>query len=185
MMPLLNVLDFLIQVLCTLYIYTVIIRILLGLTRADFYNPFSQFILTVTNPVLRLPRQWIPGIGRLDTAGVVFIVMLKFVELSVRGWLAGMEMAAGSLFIAVILGLLDSVVKLFIVAIIILVLTSWIATYSHTLHNPLTSVLRSITEPILNPARKIIPSTGMFDLSPLVALIALYCAHIFLHSIYA
>ena len=39
--------------------------------------------------------------------------------------------------------------------------------------DPLSPVLHQITEPILKPVRQIMPSTGVLDLSPLVALILL------------
>ena len=183
MNALINVLDFLIHISFTLYIYAVIIRMLLGLTNADFYNPFSQFILTITSPVLKPLRKWIPGIGRLDTAALILIIFLKFAELFIRGMLAGKQIMIGSLIIPVIFGLLDLVINLFIFAIIILVIISWIAPHLHAQNNPIASVLRSITEPLIRPARRLIPPIGMFDLSTFVVLVALYCVKIFLHSI--
>lgn len=183
MNALLNVFDFLIHISFTLYIYAVIIRMLLGLTNADFYNPFSQFILTITSPVLKPLRKWIPSIGRLDTAALVLIIFLKFAELFIRGMLAGKKIMVGSLIVPVIFGLIDLVINLFIFAIIILVIISWIAPHLHAQNNPLTSVLRSITEPLIRPARRLIPPIGMFDLSTFVVLVALYCVKIFLHSI--
>ncbi len=183
MNPLLNIFDFLIHISITLYIYAIIIRMLLGLTHADFYNPFSQFILTITSPVLKPLRKWIPSIGRLDTAALVVIIFLKFAELIIRGLLAGKKIMLDSLIVPVIFGLIDLVINLFIFAIIILVIISWIAPHLHAQNNPLASVLRSITEPLIRPARKLIPPIGMFDLSTFVVLIALYCIKIFLHSI--
>lgn len=184
MNPFVNVFEFLIHISFTLYIYAVVIRMLLGLTHADFYNPFSQFILTITNPVLQPLRKWMPSIGRLDTAALVLIVVLKFAELFIRGMLVGEKIMLGALIIPVIFGLIDLVINLFIFAIIVLVVISWIAPQLHAQNNPLASVLRSITEPLLNPARKLIPPIGMFDLSALVVLVALYCVQIFLRSIH-
>lgn len=45
-----NSLSFLINTLFDLYIMVVILRIWLQAARADFYNPFSQFIVKATNP---------------------------------------------------------------------------------------------------------------------------------------
>ena len=39
--------------------------------------------------------------------------------------------------------------------------------------NPLVVILYQITEPVLAPIRRIIPSLGMIDISPLVAIIVL------------
>lgn len=184
MYPLLNVFNFLIHVAFTLYIYAVIIRMLLALTHADFYNPFSQFILTITSPVLRPLRRWIPSIGRLDTAALLLIIFLKFAELIIRSLLFGKKILLGSLVIPVIFGLIELVINLFIFAIIVLVIISWIAPHLHAQNNPLTSILRSITDPLIRPARKLIPPIGVFDLSTLVVLIALYSVQIFLRSIH-
>ncbi len=39
--------------------------------------------------------------------------------------------------------------------------------------NPIVVLLYGITEPILAPIRKVLPSMGMLDLSPMVALIVM------------
>jgi YggT family protein len=55
-----------------LYIGAVLLRLLLQWVRADFYNPLSQAVVKLTNPVLRPLRRYIPALGRIDTASVVF-----------------------------------------------------------------------------------------------------------------
>ena len=178
-----NVLDFLIHVLFTMYIYAVILRMLLGYTRADFYNPFSQFILTVTNPVLTPLRKFIPSIGGIDTSAIVLILVLKFVELALRSFLVSKQVLLSALIVPSIIGVLQQILNIFIFAIIILVIISWVAPHMHGQSNPITPILRSITEPLIRPARKLIPPVGIFDLSTLVVLLALYCIKIFLHSL--
>ena len=54
-------------------------------------------------------------------------------------------------------------------AIFIRVILSWFLTRPNTL----TIILDKITEPILAPLRRIIPRAGMFDFTPLVAIILL------------
>ncbi len=182
MNPFFNVVDFLVQVSFTLYIYAVVIRVLLGVTHADFYNPFSQFILTITGPVLRPLRRWVPSVGRIDIAALVLIVLLKLGELLIRGLLVGGKVTLGALLIAAFFELANLVINLFIFAIIVLALTSWLG--PHVQAHPLVSVLRTITAPLLQPARRYIPPIGAFDLSPLAVIIALYCVKIFLGSMY-
>lgn len=182
MNPINNVLDFLIHVLFTSYIYAIIIRMLLGLTRADFYNPFSQFILTITNPVLIPLRKLIPSIGKFDTSAILLILVLKFVELAVRSFLVSKQVLFSSLIVPTIIGVLNQVVNIFIFAIILLVIISWVAPQMHGQGNPITPVLRSITEPLIRPARKLIPPIGVFDLSTFAVILGLYCIKIFLYS---
>ncbi len=180
--PLVNVLVFLIHIFVTLYIYIVLIRMILGYTKADFYNPFSQFIVTATSPVLRPLRKFIPSIGQVDTAALVLVFVLKFAELFLTNFLVGKNIVLSSLIMPTIFGLINLVLNLFIFAIIVLVVISWIAPHLHAQNNPLASVLRSITEPLIRPARKLIPPIGIFDLSTFVVLIALYSVKIFINS---
>ncbi len=182
MNPLLSVFDFLIQTLFTLYIYVVMIRVILGLAHADFYNPFSQFILTITNPVLRPLRKFIPSVGRIDTAAIVLIFILKFLELFIRNYLINGSVVIAPLIVPTIFALINMVLNLFIFAIIVLVIISWIAPHMQSMQNPLVSILRSVTDPLMRPARKYIPRVGIFDLSPLVVLIVLLSIQRFLHA---
>ncbi len=56
-------------------------------------------------------------------------------------------------------------------AIIIRILLSWFPNINPD--NPVIQLLHSITDPILEPARRIIPTIGMIDISPLVVLLLL------------
>ena len=50
------------------------------------------------------------------------------------------------------------------------VIMSWISPQGD---DPLTNLLDQITEPILAPIRSVVPPLGMFDLTPMIALIVL------------
>ncbi|WP_428613085.1 YggT family protein, partial [Shewanella sp.] len=63
--------SFLVNTLFDLYLMVVIIRIWLQLARADFYNPFSQFVVKATHPIVGPMRRVLPPLGSLDTASVV------------------------------------------------------------------------------------------------------------------
>ena len=56
------------------------------------------------------------------------------------------------------------------IAILGRVVMSWISPNGN---DPLSRILMRITEPILAPIRKVMPSTGMFDFAPMVALFIL------------
>ena len=51
------------------------------------------------------------------------------------------------------------------------IIMSWI---SPAADNPINVLLHQITEPILAPIRRIVPTLGMFDLTPMVAILLLY-----------
>ena len=56
-----------------LFTILVLLRLLLQISRADFYNPLSQFIVKVTNPLLKLFRRFIPGFWGFDFASLAIL----------------------------------------------------------------------------------------------------------------
>jgi YggT family protein len=60
--------------------------------------------------------------------------------------------------------------NLLTIAVFIRVLLSW---FNLDPRSPLIQALNTVTEPILDPIRRVMPRIGMFDLSPIVALILL------------
>ena len=76
---------YLIGTLTDLYVTAIMLRLLLQWVRADFYNPVSQFLVKITNPVVVPARRVIPSIGRLDTASVVVMLLLEILQLDMVG----------------------------------------------------------------------------------------------------
>lgn len=166
-----NAMAYLIETVFELYILAVMLRFLLQLFRADFYNPISQFLIKITTPVLRPLRRWIPGFAGIDVAALALMAILQFIEIVLveavkKGYIPGF----GGLLIVSIASLLQLLIYVFIGAILIQVVLSWIAPDTY---NPMTSILRSLCGPLLRPVRHRLPSTGGLDLSPLVVLIVL------------
>ncbi len=168
---------FLIDVVFGLYIFAVLLRFLFQLVRADFYNPLCQAIVTVTNPPLRQLRRYIPSLGGLDTASIVLLVVLQMLNTFLVALVLGLEPGVAGLLVIAIAELLGKTLWTFVGAIIVQVVLSWVAPGTY---NPLTSVVHSLTEPLLGPARRAIPPLGPLDLSPLVVLVGLQLAQILL-----
>ena len=165
-----NPLVFLIQVLFGAYILVVMLRFLLQLVRADFYNPVSQFLVKVTTPVLRPLRQIIPGVGGIDIASIVLMWLLKSVELGLIILISGADTSVLAALAWSVPELIGLVINVFLFAILIQVILSWINPGGY---NPLASLIQGLTEPLLRPARKLIPPIGGLDLSPMVVMIGL------------
>jgi YggT family protein len=165
-----NPVEFLISTLFSLYILAVMLRFLLGAVRADFYNPVSQFLVRVTNPVLVPLRKIVPSIGKFDTAAIVLMVLLQLVSLILIVLLRGSDIQVGRLLIITLAELLSLGINVFIIAIIVQVIISWINPGSY---NPVISLLYSLTTPVLRPIQQLIPPISGIDLSPLFALIGL------------
>ena len=161
---------FLIQTVFGLYILAVMLRFLLQWVRADFYNPISQFIVKITNPPIRPLRRVIPGWGGIDLASVLLLIILQMAELFLVNMTLGRAFGVSALFIATIAELLELLINIFIGAILIQVILSWVAPGTY---NPLIGLVQKISDPLLAPARRLIPPLSGIDLSPLAILVLL------------
>lgn len=165
-----NPLLFLIETLFDLYIIVLMLRFILQQVRADFYNPISQFIVKATSPVLNPARKVIPGLGGVDLATISVVVAFIALKIFIIALLAGYSPTLPALILTGVRDFITLALNIFIFAIIIHAILSWI---NPDPYNPVSALLFSITRPVLDPFRRIIKPVGGLDLSPLVALIAL------------
>lgn len=165
-----EILTFLVDVIFSLYIAAVVIRLLLGFSRADFRNPMSQFLVKVTNPVLVPLRRFIPSIGSIDTSAVAFAYVLTVIKIGLILLLKSGSLHFPELLIYALGDLVKLIIYVYLFALIIQAVMSWIGS---THGNPIAPLLNSLTNPILRPIRKVVPLIGMMDLSPLVAILGL------------
>ena len=161
---------FLINALFGLYIFAVLLRFLFQLVRADFYNPLCQAIVTVTNPPLRPMRRYIPALRGLDSSSIILLLGLQIVNTWLVALVVGVNPSLFGLLIVAVAELLSKTVWLFIGAIVIQIILSWVAQGAY---NPVISVIYALSDPLLRPARKMIPPIGGLDFSPMVVLIGL------------
>ena len=164
---------FLIDTLVSLYILAIVLRFLFQWTRADFYNPISQFLVKITHPPLKIIRRFVPAIGKIDTSSIVLALALQMlVDFSILA-LKGVMVGIVALIIVSFTQLLSLFINVFIFSVFARAILSW---FNPGNYNSASSLLQSLTEPLLNMCRKVIPDLGGIDLSPLVALVALQLA---------
>jgi YggT family protein len=175
-----NPLEFLITTLFSLYIIAVMLRFLLGAVRADFYNPVSQFLVRITNPVLVPMRKIIPSIGKYDTAALLLLLLLQVLSLVLLVMLRGSSVSILTLLLVAVAELTLLLINIFIFSIIVQVILSWIHPGTYT---PVGALLQSITSPVLVPIQRIIPPVAGIDLSPLFALIGLQVIKMLIHPL--
>jgi len=172
MNPLSNAGVFLISTIFGLYILAVMLRLILQMVRADFYNPVSRFIVKITNPPLKPLRRFIPGIAGIDMASVFVMMVLQMLEFYIITLLRNfpspdiLGLLLYSFFELVSLGF-----YVFLFSIFILALLSWI---NPGQYNPINNLLSQITEPVLRPARRLLPPMSGIDLSPMLAIVGLW-----------
>jgi len=166
-----NALYFLVDTLLTLYLYVLILRFVMQLTRADFRNQVAHAVLVATNPVVMPLRKIFPPMGKVDSASVLAIILMAAITVGVLTLIrAGVLLDPISWLVATALMLVRAFIMFFMGAIFIFALLSWVVPAGY---NPAMALLSTICEPVLRPFRRLIPPIGALDLSALWALLAL------------
>ncbi|WP_406732562.1 YggT family protein [Vibrio scophthalmi] len=174
-------LSFLISTVFDLYIMVVLLRLWLQATRADFYNPFSQFIVKATQPVIGPLRRIIPSVGSIDLSTVLFAYVLcvvKFVAVILVASNGSVAFSADFLFLGA-LSLVKAAGGLLFWVLLLRAILSWVSQG----RSPVEYVFHQLTEPMLAPIRRILPEMGGFDLSVLVLFIVLQFANFLMGDI--
>ncbi len=165
-----NPFIFLIDTLFSIYIAIMLLRFILQQAGADFYNPISQFVVKATQPLVKVARRFIPSIRKIDTATLVLVLTLIVIKLVILFSIAGQPISGIQLLVKGLYDLISLTFDIFIVALFVQAILSWV---NPDPYHPVSSLLRSLTAPVLNPIKKYVPPIGGIDLSTLVGLIGL------------
>ena len=165
-----NPFIFLIDTIFSIYIAIMLLRFILQQVGADFYNPISQFIVKATQPLVTVSRRFIPSIKKVDTATLVLVLVLIVIKLLLVFSIAGYAMNVQQLFVKGLYDLISLTFDIFIVALFVQAILSWI---NPDPHSPISGLLRSLTAPILRPIQQHVPAIGGIDLSTIIGLIGL------------
>ena len=157
---------FVIQTLGSLYLLVVLLRFILQLVRANFYNPICQFTVKATQPLLKPMRRVIPSVFGLDMSSLVLAILVQMLVFAVVLSLSYIPFNVLGLFFWAVIGVLALFLKVFFFAMIISVILSWVAPGSTT---PGAELVNQITEPALAPFRRFLPNLGGLDISPILA----------------
>lgn len=164
-----NTAYYLINTVFDLYLMVVLLRIWLQLARADFYNPFSQFVVKATNPLLTPMRRFIPGFFGIDFAALVLALLVAMIKLLL---FKAMNLLYADWLTVVLVSLVTVVKKAGVMLFWILIIRALLSWVSQG-RSQIEYVMHQLTEPLLAPLRRVIPPMGGLDLSILVAFIAL------------
>ncbi|WP_028292251.1 YggT family protein [Oceanobacter kriegii] len=147
-----------------------LLRFLLQLVRADFYNPISQFIVKASNPLLIPLRRVIPGFGGMDIASLVLAYGAQLITMALIMVVSGYAVPWMNVLAWAAIGLLGLLLNIYFWGGIIVAIASWIAPNSY---NPALILINQILEPALRPIRNKMPDLGGLDLSLFVLLMAI------------
>ena len=163
----------LLSMLISVYVSIILLRFFLQYFRADFYNPLSQFIVKITDPLVKPVRKLVPSLAGLDLSTLLlawFFTCLKiFISYGMNTSMADINWLMLGLYS--ILVLIQSILGLFMLLIIVRAVASWIAPGGY---NPALAVVGQLAEPLISKARKLIPPMSGIDLSPMFVLLVIY-----------
>jgi YggT family protein len=163
MQTLIDILVFLINVFGSLYLSIILLRFLLQMARADFYNPVSQMLVKLTNPLLLPLRRIIPGFWGVDLASLVLAILFHWLTMQLTVLVSGGPVLPPHLML--IWGLFSislNIITLYIVAGFVLFITSFLAPHSR---HPIIILVHQLLEPLMGPIRRFIPPAGGLDFS--------------------
>ena len=162
---------YVLQTLGSLYLLIVLMRFVLQLVRANFYNPLCQFVVKATQPLLKPLRRIVPSLFGLDMSSLLLAILVQMALMALTLLLTyGTTGNPLQLVIWSIIGVTALFLKIFFFALIISVILSWVAPGSH---NPGAELVNQICEPALAPFRRIVPNLGGLDISPILAFMVL------------
>jgi len=167
---------FVLDSVCGFLTLALLVRFAMQWARAPFRNPLGQFIVAITDWMVRPVRRLVPGLFGLDTASLLLAWLCQVVyqgtALGFSGVLSAVSLAP-TLVVALLALLEVAKIGLYLVigAVIVSAVFSWVNPYA-----PLAEVFNTLTRPLLRPFRRVIPPVGGVDLSPLALLLVLQIA---------
>jgi YggT family protein len=182
MSTIISIVQFLLNTLGSLYLLVICLRFMMQLARADFYNPISQLIVKLTNPILLPLRKIIPGLWGIDMASIVFALAFHALMIEILVLTYGTYVSPFKALFWGLIGTLLFVINTYLILFFGVMIASFVAPYSS---NPGVTLIIQIVEPVLAPFRRIIPPAGGIDFSMLVASLGLVVIRIALQGIAA
>jgi YggT family protein len=163
-------LIFIVDSVSRLYIAMFVLRFVFQWVRGSYQTAFGQIVLRVTAPLVVPARRLLPSVRGIDIATLVIAIALEAVATLVLYAIAGFPFNIDWLVGSIVLRLVGLTLGIYCLAILIYVLLSWIVQGYH----PVADSLRTLVDPLLRPARRIIPPVAGLDLTPMIVTILLY-----------
>tara|TARA_B110000858_G_scaffold157616_1_gene180432 strand:+ start:15719 stop:16309 length:591 start_codon:yes stop_codon:yes gene_type:complete len=169
-----------------IYLLAVLLRFLLQVAKADFYNPVSQAVFRITNPMVSVFRTFIPGYKGIDFSSLVLAFIVEAAAICVLIILYGGSIpGAGYIVTWAFVGVVLFIVSIYYYAILASIIMSFVMMFSGSTNpHPLLLLVWQLTEPVMAPVRKIIPPMGGLDFSPIFIFIAIQIIQNFILTIF-
>ncbi|GAB3369431.1 YggT family protein [Spongiibacter taiwanensis] len=173
----------LLNTVITLVMLAFLLRMLLQLVRADFYNPICQHLVKATNPVVLPLRRILPPLWSIDSASLLCALIVQAIGITLLAQLYfGLFPNPAQILLWSVLGLCGALLNIYFVAIIASIILSWVAQGSY---NPAVQLLQQLTEPVMAPFRKLLPNMGGLDFSPILVFLLINVLEVILRHMAA
>ena len=161
--------------LAGIYLLAILLRFLLQVAKADFYNPVSLGVVRITDPVIRILRRFIPGYKGIDFSCLLLALIVEAIAICVLLLLGGFAIPGpGYIITWSFVGVLFFIINIYYYAIIGSIIMSFVMMFSGSMNpHPILKLIWQLTEPVMAPVRKIIPPMGGLDFSPIFIFIAI------------
>ncbi len=171
---------YLVQTVIGIYLIIMLLRFVLQLSLADFYNPISQFLVRATNPVVLPLRRVLPARGRFDPASLLVAIVIQLLAIVAMLAMNGFSLPAVGLLVAwSVVGVIALLLRIYFFALLGMIILSWIAPGTA---NPAAYLMFQITEPVMAPFRRMLPAMGGMDFSPILVFILINIIQIALRN---
>ena len=164
---------YLIRNLGAFLLLLVVVRGVLHATRVNFFNPLSQLVVRLTNPLLSPLRSFLPATGRVDWATWLLAIVLQITILVAIALVAGERWTLPdpvTLLLWGVIGVLGLLINFYFFTLIAMIVVSWIAPGSR---HPAIELIWQISEPVMAPFRALLPNMGGIDFSPILVFVTL------------
>ncbi|PCH62208.1 MAG: YggT family protein [SAR86 cluster bacterium] len=158
------------------YVTALLLRFLLQIAKADFYNPVSQSIVKITNPPVLIFRRLIPGYKGIDFSTLILAIILEGIGLCALVSIYGGDIPPISMIVTwSVVGIVLFIINIYFFAIIGSIVMSWVMMLSGNNNpHPMLQLIWQLTEPVMAPLRKVLPNMGGMDFSPMVIIFGSY-----------
>ncbi len=168
-------LTLIIGTLGNIFALLVVLRFLLQLAHADYYNPISQAIARFTKTPLAPFQKLVPKIAGRDFSALVLAFMVMLATLVLLQLVNGRGVDLPTVVLVTLVRLLSMMLDIYFYAVIASVIISWVAPNSY---HPAPQLINQLTEPLFKLARRVVPAMGGLDLSPILIFLAIQVAQL-------
>jgi YggT family protein len=164
--------DFLIRTVLDLLTMLFLLRFFMQYFKAPFGNPVGAMVMALTDFAVKPTRKLVPSFKKIDLSTLILAILTQLLMQSALLWLKDFPIGLagqGAWFALVGLSLLGTIkltLDLFFYVLLLQAILSWVNPYS-----PISGVLNTLTKPVLDPIRRVVPMPAGIDFSPIIVMI--------------